>query len=163
MGMNRDGPPHAERSSRSASASPDLFLHRGHPWTNLLFSGQVKVGVDDFLQRLLGRIDGIALPPLGATVKEGEPFVTVRQGGRTASLRFCERGREKCSASSPFVFPVMEVQPAHHLRLSPPFPCSSGPRTSTQASRHLDVDPPPLRILSKTGSRRSNLPNMWQV
>ncbi len=34
-----------------------LFFHRGHTWVNLLFSGQVKVGVDDFLQRLLGHID----------------------------------------------------------------------------------------------------------
>jgi len=64
-----------------------LFFHRGHTWMNLLFSGQVKVGVDDFLQRLLGHIDEIALPPVGATVKEGEPFVTIRQGGRTATLR----------------------------------------------------------------------------
>lgn len=64
-----------------------LFFHRGHTWTNLLFSGQVKVGVDDFLQRLLGRIDDIVLPPVGATVREGEPFVTVRQGGRAVILR----------------------------------------------------------------------------
>lgn len=64
-----------------------LFFHRGHTWTNLLFSGQVKVGVDDFLQRLLGHIDDIALPPVGARVKEGEQFVTIRQGGRTATLR----------------------------------------------------------------------------
>lgn len=63
-----------------------LFFHRGHTWTNLLFSGQVKVGVDDFLQRLLGHIDDIVLPSVGATVREGEPFVTIRQGERTAIL-----------------------------------------------------------------------------
>ncbi|MGD0263776.1 MAG: hypothetical protein ABSD47_02330, partial [Candidatus Methylomirabilota bacterium] len=27
-----------------------LFFYRGHTWANLLFSGQVKVGVDDFIQ-----------------------------------------------------------------------------------------------------------------
>lgn len=64
-----------------------LFFHRGHTWVNLLFSGQVKVGVDDFLQRLLGHIDGIVLPPIGSAAKAGEPFVTIRQGGRTATLR----------------------------------------------------------------------------
>lgn len=63
-----------------------LFFHRGHTWVNLLFSGQVKVGVDDFLQKLLGRVDGITLPPVGAEVKEGQPFVAIRQGGRTAIL-----------------------------------------------------------------------------
>ncbi len=63
-----------------------LFFHRGHTWANLLFSGQVKVGIDDFLQKLLGRIDGVTLPPLGVEVKAGEPFVGLRQGERTALL-----------------------------------------------------------------------------
>jgi glycine cleavage system H lipoate-binding protein len=64
-----------------------LFFHRGHTWANLLFSGQVKVGADDFLQRLLGHVDAIGLPPLGAEVKQGQPLATLRQGGRTATLK----------------------------------------------------------------------------
>jgi glycine cleavage system H lipoate-binding protein len=63
-----------------------LFFHRGHTWANLLFSGQVKVGADDFLQKLLGRLDAITLPPLGIEVKEGQPFVALRQGHRTVTL-----------------------------------------------------------------------------
>jgi glycine cleavage system H lipoate-binding protein len=63
-----------------------LFFHRGHTWANILFSGQVKVGVDDFFQKLIGRVDAITLPPVGVEVKEGQPFVAIRQGGRTAML-----------------------------------------------------------------------------
>jgi glycine cleavage system H lipoate-binding protein len=63
-----------------------LFFHRGHTWANLLFSGQVKVGVDDLTQKLLGRVDAIALPPIGVEVKQGQPFAAIRQGGRTALL-----------------------------------------------------------------------------
>jgi glycine cleavage system H lipoate-binding protein len=63
-----------------------LFFHRGHTWANLLFSGQVKIGIDDFLQKLLGRIDGVTLPPIGVEVKAGQPFVALRQGDRTAML-----------------------------------------------------------------------------
>jgi glycine cleavage system H lipoate-binding protein len=63
-----------------------LFFHRSHIWMNLLYSGRVKVGVDDFLQRLLGRIDAITLPPLGVQVKAGEPFIVLRQGDRTVTL-----------------------------------------------------------------------------
>jgi glycine cleavage system H lipoate-binding protein len=63
-----------------------FFFHRGHTWANLLFSGQVKVGVDDFLQRLVGRVDAVTLPPVGVEVKEGQPFVAIRQGARTAML-----------------------------------------------------------------------------
>jgi glycine cleavage system H lipoate-binding protein len=64
-----------------------LFFHRGHVWANLLFSGQIKVGVDDFVQKLLGRVDAITLPPLGVKVKQGEPFAAIRQGERMAMLR----------------------------------------------------------------------------
>lgn len=64
-----------------------LFFHRGHTWVNLLFSGQVKVGMDDFTQKLLGRVDAIALPPVGVEVRQGQPFAAIRQGGRTALLR----------------------------------------------------------------------------
>ncbi len=64
-----------------------LFFHRSHTWANLLFSGQVKVGVDDFLQRVLGHVDAITLPAVGAQVKEGQPLAVIRQGGRTATLR----------------------------------------------------------------------------
>ena len=63
-----------------------LFFHRGHTWANLLFSGQIKVGVDDFTQKFLGRVDGIALPPVGVQVTQGQPFAAIRQGGRTALL-----------------------------------------------------------------------------
>ena len=63
-----------------------VFFYRRHTWVNLLFSGQVKVGMDDFLQRLIGRVDAITLPPVGVEVKQGQPFVAIRQGSKTAML-----------------------------------------------------------------------------
>ncbi len=63
-----------------------LFFYRGHTWGNVLFSGQVKIGLDDFLQKLFGKIDAVTLPPAGAEVKQGQPFAAIRQGGRTAFL-----------------------------------------------------------------------------
>jgi glycine cleavage system H lipoate-binding protein len=63
-----------------------LLFHRSHTWVNLLYSGQVKVGIDDFLQKLLGRIDAVTLPPMGVQITAGEPFIAVRQGRRTFTL-----------------------------------------------------------------------------
>jgi glycine cleavage system H lipoate-binding protein len=63
-----------------------VFFHPGHTWVNLLFSGQVKVGVDEFLQRLVGRIDALTLPPQGIEVKAGQPFVVLHQGDRRLAL-----------------------------------------------------------------------------
>lgn len=64
-----------------------LFFHSGHTWANVLFSGQVKVGIDDFLQRLLGRIDAVTLPPVDVKLREGQPFASIHQGRRIATLR----------------------------------------------------------------------------
>jgi len=64
-----------------------LFFHPGHTWMGLLRSGQVKVGMDDFLRRLLGGIEAVAFPRVGAAVARGDPLVTVRQGGRSLVLR----------------------------------------------------------------------------
>ncbi len=38
-----------------------LFFHKGHTWINLLTSGHVKLGMDDFSKKSIGKIDMINL------------------------------------------------------------------------------------------------------
>jgi len=61
-----------------------VFFHKGHTWANILISGYVKVGIDDFVQRSLGRIDEVDLPPIGREVKQGEKVFSIKQGNRKA-------------------------------------------------------------------------------
>lgn len=63
-----------------------IFYHTGHTWVNLLLSGYVKVGMDDFAQRSIGRFDEIELPPIGKEVKQGGKVFTVKQGNRKATF-----------------------------------------------------------------------------
>ena len=63
-----------------------IFYHIGHTWANLLLSGFVKVGMDDFAQRSIGRFDEIELPPIGKEVKQGGKIFTVKQGSRKATF-----------------------------------------------------------------------------
>ena len=63
-----------------------IFYHIGHTWANLLLSGYVKVGLDDFAQRSIGRFDEIELPPIGKEVKQGGKIFTVKQGNRKATF-----------------------------------------------------------------------------
>ena len=63
-----------------------IFYHIGHTWANLLLSGFVKVGMDDFAQRSIGRFDEIELPPIGKEVKQGGKIFTVKQGKRKATF-----------------------------------------------------------------------------
>jgi CheY-like chemotaxis protein len=61
-----------------------VFISAGHVWANVTVPGMVRVGVDDFARKMIGRIDGIELPAKGAAVARGEPIFRLRQGERTA-------------------------------------------------------------------------------
>lgn len=64
---------------------PGLFLSPGHLWMHLRPSGKVKVGVDDFSQRVLGRIDRVEVPPVGTRVEEGDDLFRLRQGRKSVT------------------------------------------------------------------------------
>jgi CheY-like chemotaxis protein len=59
-----------------------VFISPGHVWANVTVAGMVRLGMDDFARKMIGRIDAIELPPKGATIKKGERLFTIRQGGR---------------------------------------------------------------------------------
>lgn len=48
------------------------FYHQGHTWAIPENGNMVRVGVDDFAQKLLGKPDKVILPKLGTTIKQGE-------------------------------------------------------------------------------------------
>jgi len=68
------------------SAPEGVFLDPGHTWLHLTHSGAAHVGVDDFAQRVMGHIDGVELPKVGAHVHRGEKLFSLRQGNRTAAF-----------------------------------------------------------------------------
>ena len=63
-----------------------LFYHQGHTWAGIDVSGKIKVGLDDFAQKILGRIDGIKLHKIGDTVSQGENIFVVEQDKRKAEF-----------------------------------------------------------------------------
>lgn len=66
------------------SAPAGVFLDPGHTWLHLTHSGTAHVGVDGFAQKVMGRIDGVELPAVGAEVRRGDKLFAIRQGDRTA-------------------------------------------------------------------------------
>ena len=46
----------------------------------------VRVGIDDFTQKILGKIDSIALPDKGQKAKKGESLFSIKQGTRTMTF-----------------------------------------------------------------------------
>jgi CheY-like chemotaxis protein len=63
-----------------------VFISPGHVWANVTVPGLVRVGLDDFARKMIGRIEAIDLPAKGAVVKRGEPLFSLRQGTRVAVL-----------------------------------------------------------------------------
>jgi glycine cleavage system H protein len=50
----------------------DVYYHNGHAWMKLEGGNRIKVGLDDFTQQVMGDIDDIKIPPIGATLNQGE-------------------------------------------------------------------------------------------
>lgn len=69
-----------ERSGFSVPGG--VFIHRGHTWAHLQASGDARVGLDDFAQKVIGKVDRIELPSPGTRVKQGERAFAVVQGNR---------------------------------------------------------------------------------
>ena len=63
-----------------------LFFDLGHTWVRVRPSGEVRIGVDDFAQALIGRIDGVETPAVGREVKRGTTILKLRQGNRSAGF-----------------------------------------------------------------------------
>lgn len=50
----------------------EIYYHLGHSWAAPEGKNLVKVGVDDFAQKLVGKVNAIHLPGIGSTVHQGD-------------------------------------------------------------------------------------------
>ena len=64
-----------------------LFVHPGHTWAEILRSGSVRIGLDDFVRYALGRPDRLILRQPGEQVLQGDPLLTLERDGRQLVLK----------------------------------------------------------------------------
>lgn len=57
--------------------SEKLYYFRNHTWLRLERNGQYRVGIDDFASRIIGKPQGIVLPPIGKSLDLEEHAWTV--------------------------------------------------------------------------------------
>jgi len=50
----------------------ERYYHLGHSWAIPEGPNVVKVGVDDFAQKLVGKINAVQMPSLGSTIHQGD-------------------------------------------------------------------------------------------
>jgi CheY-like chemotaxis protein len=81
---------HLERTSKSKTPEflipGGVFISDGHCWANINEEGTVKIGIDDFAKKLIGKIDAFEFPTIGNTIRKGQPLFSIKQG--TRSIKF---------------------------------------------------------------------------
>ena len=63
-----------------------IYLHRGHTWVVLEDGGRVRIGMDDFSQKLLGPGDKIRLPEIGTAIRHDEAALALFRRGEKAGV-----------------------------------------------------------------------------
>jgi CheY-like chemotaxis protein/glycine cleavage system H lipoate-binding protein len=72
-----------------------VFLSEGHCWAAIDQDGTVKVGIDDFAKKLIGKIDDIEFPNLGMNITKGQPLFMVKQDNKSIQFNSPVSGQVK--------------------------------------------------------------------
>ena len=63
-----------------------IYFNRNHTWTHLGKSGEAKVGLDDFLQHVVGNVKITNLKNPGESLKKGELLATMKQNKKVLKV-----------------------------------------------------------------------------
>jgi glycine cleavage system H lipoate-binding protein/ABC-type phosphate transport system substrate-binding protein len=64
-----------------------LFFDKSHTWAFMEKSGNVRIGLDDFIPSVTGTLSGIKMKKAGEKVKKGEALVTLIQQGKQLIIK----------------------------------------------------------------------------
>lgn len=72
-----------------------VFISESHCWASVGQDGIVKVGIDDFAKKIVGKIDGIDFPNLGMNISKGQPLFNIKQGNKIVQFNSPVSGQVK--------------------------------------------------------------------
>jgi len=64
----------------------NVRYHAGHTWALSESRDLVRVGMDDFASKLIGKIESIALPQRGRWVRQGQKIWTIFRDGKSVDM-----------------------------------------------------------------------------
>jgi glycine cleavage system H lipoate-binding protein len=65
----------------------DHYFHDGHTWARIESGGTIRIGMDDFALKLLGKADGYDLPLIGKELDAGRPGWGLKRKSRAADVQ----------------------------------------------------------------------------
>jgi glycine cleavage system H lipoate-binding protein len=80
------GAPAEMQRIRGFDVALDHYFHDGHTWARIESGGAIRVGMDDFALKLLGKADGYDLPLMGKELNPGKPSWGLKRQGRSADV-----------------------------------------------------------------------------
>ncbi len=80
--------PHAARviDEHVVSAPKGLYFDKTHTWAIMEQDGNVRVGIDDFLQHVTGSLTRVILRENGEEVRRGEKIITLIRNGKQLNI-----------------------------------------------------------------------------
>jgi glycine cleavage system H lipoate-binding protein len=83
----REAPSHVVPAMVSGFQVPEnVRYHSGHTWALSESRELVRVGLDDFASKLIGKIESIALPQRGRWVRQGQKIWTIFRDGKSVDM-----------------------------------------------------------------------------
>ena len=83
----REVPSHVVPAMVSGFQVPEnVRYHAGHTWALSESRELVRVGIDDFASKLIGKIDSITLPQRGRWVRQGQKIWTIFRDGKSVDM-----------------------------------------------------------------------------
>jgi len=79
-------PVHARSDVGGFEMAEEVYYHEGHTWAKPEYGGRVRVGLDDFAQKLLGHLKKVETPNIGHALKQGEVGFQVKRNGDTVQV-----------------------------------------------------------------------------
>jgi glycine cleavage system H lipoate-binding protein/ABC-type phosphate transport system substrate-binding protein len=79
-------PVHPVLDESSLMIPKGIYYDKTHTWAYLEANGNVKIGIDDFLQHITGKITRIKMKSPGKKVKKGEQILSIIQNGKQLNL-----------------------------------------------------------------------------
>jgi len=63
-----------------------IFISPNHTWVNVEMNGTARVGLDDFVRKIIKNIDEVELPKLNKNIKKGELLFSIKHNSHTIDI-----------------------------------------------------------------------------
>jgi len=63
-----------------------IFISPNHTWVNIEMNGTARVGLDDFVRKIIKNIDEVELPKLNKNIKKGELLFSIKHNSHAINI-----------------------------------------------------------------------------